>query len=54
MSQVDSAWSTKKTVLGWEPDNKEHHLRLTPKCELKVSAALDAIPAKALQVSLCK
>ena len=33
---------------------KKHHLRLTPKRELKFRAALDAIPAKARQVSLRK
>ena len=30
-SQGIAAWSTNKTVLGWELDTKEHHLRLTTK-----------------------
>ena len=54
LGQGDAAWSTKKTVLGWELNTKEHHLRLTPKRELKVRAALNVIPTKARQVSLRK
>ena len=54
LGQGGAAWSTKTTVLGWELDIKEHHLRLTPKRELKVCAALDAIPSEAHQASLHK
>ena len=54
LGKVDAAWSTKKKVLGWELDTKEHHLRLTPKREIKVCAALDVIPDEARQVSLRK
>ena len=54
LRQGDTAWSTKKTVLGWELDTLEHHLRLTPKRKSKVRVALDAIPAAAHQVSLRK
>ena len=54
LGQGDVACSRKKTVLGWEIDTKEHHLRLTPKRNLKVRMALDMIPAEAHQVSLRK
>ena len=54
LSQGDADWSTKKTVLGWESYTLEHHLRLTPKRESKVCAALDEIPAAANKVSLHK
>ena len=54
LGQGGTAWSTKKPVLGWELKTKDHHLRLTSKREIKVRAALDAIPAEAHQVSLLK
>ena len=54
IGQGDAAWSTKNKVLGWELNKKEHHLRLTPNHELKVRAALEAIPTEAHQVSLRK
>ena len=54
MGKGDAAWSTTKTVLGWELDTKYDHLILISKRELKVRAALDPIPTKARQVSLRK
>ena len=54
LRQGDDVWSKTKTVLVWELENKEYHLRLTPKRELKVRAALGAIPTKARQVSFRK
>ena len=54
LGQGDVACSRKKTVLGWEIDTKEHHLRLTPKRELKMPVALNAIPSEAHQFSLTK
>ena len=47
ISQGGDAWSTKKTVLGWELDTKWHHLRIAPKRDKKVRTTLDAIPATA-------
>ena len=49
-----SNWLTNNTVLGWELDTKEHHLRLTPNQENKVRSALETIPAAAHQVSFPK
>ena len=49
-----SNWLTNNTVLGWELDTKEHHLRLTPNQENKLRAALDTISAAAHQVSFRK
>ena len=54
LCQGDAAWSTKKTVLGWELDTKENQLRLTNKLESKVRTALDTIPVPAHQVYLRK
>ena len=54
LGQGDTAWSNKKKLMGWELNTKEHHLRLTPKRDLKVRAALDTIPSEACQVSLRK
>ena len=54
LRQGYAVWSTMKTVMGWEINTKEHHLRLTPKQESKVCAALDTISAAAHQVSLLK
>ena len=54
LSQGDSTWYTKKRVLGWGIDTKEHHLRLTPRQDIKLRAALDASAASAHQVSLRK
>ena len=54
LGQGGAAWSTKKTVLGWDLNTKEHHLRLTPKRELKVRVDLDTIPSEAQQVSVRK
>ena len=54
LGQGDAAWPTKKTVLGWELNTKEHRLRLTPKCKIHVRAALDVIQAKVRQVSFRK
>ena len=40
LGQGDAAWLTKKTVMGWEINTKEHHLRLTLKRKLKVRAVV--------------
>ena len=47
LRQGDAASSTKKTVVGWEIDTLEHHLRLMSKRKIKVCVALDAIPSPA-------
>ena len=54
LCQGDATWYTKKTVLGWDIDTKEHHLRLMPERDSKVRTALDKIPTAAHQVSLHK
>ena len=54
LGKGDASWLTNKPVLGWELDKKEHRLRLTPKRDIKVRVALDAIPAEVYQVSLQK
>ena len=54
LGQVDGAWSTQKTVLGWDLHTIAHLLRLPPTRRDKVAAALAAIPREAQNNSLCK
>ena len=54
LGQVDGAWSTQKTVLGWDLHTIAHLLRLPPTRRDKVAAALSAIPQEAQNNSLCK
>ena len=44
LGKGDGAWSTKKTVLGWNLDNDTQLLRLPPNRQAKVKADLDATP----------
>ena len=48
------AWSTHKMVLRWDLYTISHLLRLSPRQQEKVAAALVAIPRKARTTSLCK
>ena len=54
LGQGGAACLATKISLGWELYTKEHHLRLMPKRNIKVHAALDTIPTKARQFSLRK
>ena len=54
LGQGDGAWSTLKTVLGWNLDTVAHLLRLPPDRQAKVEAALKAIPRTAHTTSLRK
>ena len=54
LGQGDGEWSTRKTVLGWDLYTIAHLLRLPPRQQEKVSAALAAIPRKACTTSLRK
>ena len=47
IGQGDGAWSTQKTVLGWDLDTIAHLLCLPPTRQDKVAAALVAIPWEA-------
>ena len=44
LEQGDGAWSTRKTVLGWNTDTVAHLLRLPHRRQSKLEAALVAIP----------
>ena len=54
LGQGDGACSTWKTVLGWDLDTISHLLRLPPRRQDKVAAALAAIPRKSRTTSLRK
>ena len=52
--QGDRAWSTRKTVIGWELDTIYHLLCLPPTRRDKVASTLAAIPLEAHTTSLIK
>ena len=54
LGQENGAWSTQKIVLGWDIDTINHLLRLPPRRQENVAAALEAIPRKAHSTSLGK
>ena len=52
LGQGDGAWSTRKTVLGWDLDTTAHLIRIPPTRQDKVTADLTAIPREAHTTSL--
>ena len=54
LGQVNGAWSTRKTVLRWDLETISHLLRLPPRQQIKVLAALPVISRKARTTSLRK
>ena len=54
LGKGDEAWSTRKTVLGWDLDTIDHLLCLPPTRKEKVAAALAAIPWESKTTSLRK
>ena len=54
LGQGDGAWYTWKTVLGWYLDTIYHLLRLPPRRQDNVAAALADIPRKVRTTSLHK
>ena len=50
----DTAWSTRKTILGWYLETEAHLIRLPEAMDVKVSDAQNCIPDSTHRCSLWK